>query len=354
MVTERLPIGADLAGVAGDEKKDQVLPITELDLYRKGFVSIYITLTHWCNLQCPHCYDDFAPRSGITPDQAQRIIGEVESLQLPKYFYDLSGGELMGIRYWPKLLEMFLSTGKEVAVNTNGTLINEKTVQTLRRLNDTYPNNLFLSVSLDSHDPDTNSQSRPGPASNKVFRGMELLKENGIRFRAAVTLTSKSIDSIEDTVRFIVNNYTREFIIGVIRPVFEMTPENGGILVSREDALAVMKRIVALKQELGDFEMYHCFNAQGETFCEAGRDRISILPDGQVTSCYTLQTEDQRIGNIYEELLTDIIQRMHQIHKNRDNKYLLCELQHGRWGEPPHRLGQVPPVGTIIPLSDIH
>lgn len=354
MAIERIQAEVDLSWVTNSEQKDQVLPITELDLYRKGFVSIYITLTHWCNLQCPHCYDDFASRSGITPEQAQRIIGEVESLQLPKYFYDLSGGELMGIRYWPKLLEMFLSTGKEVAVNTNGTLINEKTVQTLKRLNDTYPNSLFLSVSLDSHDPETNIQSRPGAASNKVFQGMELLRENGIRFRAAVTLTSKNIDSIEDTVRFIVNNYTREFIIGVIRPVFEMTPENAGILVSREDALATMKRVVALKEELGDFEMYHCFNAQGETFCEAGRDRISILPDGQVTSCYTLQTENQRIGNIYEELLADIIQRMHQIHKDRDNRYLLCELQHEHWGETLHRLGQVPPVGTVIPLSDIH
>lgn len=334
-------------------QKEQVLPITELDLYRKGYVSIYITLTHWCNLQCPHCYDEFVPRSGMTPEQCQKIIDEVESLGLPKYFYDLSGGELMGIRHWPKLLEMFLATGKEVAVNTNGTLINEKTVQVLKRLNDQYPNGLFLSVSLDSHDPTTNAASRPGAASNKVFRGMELLKENDIRFRAAVTLTSKNIDTIEDTIRFIVNNYSREFIIGVIRPVFDQSGDNADILVSYEDALETMKRVVALKAELGDFEMYHCFNAEGETFCEAGRDRISILPDGNITSCYTLQTEDQHVGNINEEPLLDIVRRMHEIHKDRDNRVLLCEVQHGAWGKPKHYLGQEPQPGTIIPLSDI-
>lgn len=335
------------------EQQDQVLPITELDLYRKGFTSIYITLTHWCNLTCPHCYDEFVPRSGMTPEQCQKIIGEVEGLELPNYFYDLSGGELMGIRHWPKLLDMFLATGKEVAVNTNGTLINEKTVKVLKDLDERYPGGLFLSVSLDSHDPDVNAASRPGAASNKVFRGMELLKENDIRFRAAITLTSKNIDSIEDTVRFIVNNYSREFIVGVIRPVFGMQGEGADVLVSYEDALATMKRVVDLKEELGDFEFYHCFNAKGETFCEAGRDRISILPDGNITSCYTLQTPDQHVGNINDEPLIDIVRRMHEIHKDRDNRYLLCELQHGSWGEPPHYLGKKPEPGNIIPLSDI-
>jgi len=41
MATERMQTGVDLSWVANGEQKDQVLPITELDLYRKGFVSIY-------------------------------------------------------------------------------------------------------------------------------------------------------------------------------------------------------------------------------------------------------------------------------------------------------------------------
>ena len=330
------------------------LTITELDLYRKGWVSVYITMTHWCNLQCPHCYDEYAPRSGLSTEQGAKIIEEVESVDMPKYFYDLSGGELMGMKNWEEMLGMFLATGKDVAVNTNGTLINEKTVKTLARMNEEHPNKLFLSVSLDSHDPETNKESRPGSASNKVFKGMELLKENDIRFRAAVTLTSKNIDTIDDTVRFILNNYTKEFIVGVIRPVFYMTPETEKILVSREDALDTMYKLLALKEELGDFEMYHCFNADGETFCEAGRDRIHILPDGNITACYTLQTKDQYVGNIYEEPLSDILGRMQETHRNRDNKYLVCENQHTIYGEPPHRLGKtMPNASNFIPLSEI-
>ena len=326
------------------------LPITDLDLYRQGYVSIYIALTHWCNLHCPHCYDEFIPKSGMSTEQAMQIIQQVESLGLPKYFYDLSGGEIMGLPNWYELLEAFLSTGQEVAVNTNGTLISHKTIGKLVDLNTRFPNTLFLSVSLDSHDPEINAYSRPGSASNNVFDAMRLLKENGIRFRAAITLTGKNVDDIENTVRFIVTQYTNEFIVGVLRPVFKMSEANQGIVISLQRVQDAMDRILDLKKELGDFQMYHCLDQQGQTFCEAGRDRINVNPNGNITACYALQTPDQVIGNVYQESLVDIVRRMHAIHTNRDNRYLLCEHQGHVWGEPEHRLGLTNPSSRQIEL----
>ncbi len=328
------------------------LPITDLDLYRQGFVSIYIALTHWCNLRCPHCYDEFQARSGMKTEHAQRIVEQVATLNLPKYFFDLSGGEIMGMPNWAELLETFLQTGKDVAVNTNGTLINAHTILELDRLNAMYPDTLFLSVSLDSHIPEVNAYSRPGAASNNVFEAMRLLKSHNIRFRAAVTLTGKNVETIEDTVRFIVTQYTHEFIIGVLRPVFMMTQENQGIVISLEQVQAAMARILDLKDELGDFQMYHCLDKNGATFCEAGRDRININPNGTITPCYALQTPNWVMGNVYKEPLIDIVRRMHAIHHRRDNRYLLCENQTGFWGEPEYRLGLKSPDGEGLVLLD--
>lgn len=208
------------------------MPITDLDLYRhKGHVSIYIGVTHWCNLKCPHCYDQFNPETGITLDQASHIVREVEKCDFEHPFYDLSGGEIMGLPYWDKLLEIFLGSGQEVQVNTNGTLINDKSIKRLVDLNESYPNRLFLSVSLDSHDPEINRANRPGAASDNVYAAMELLRKHGVRFRVAITLTNRNRPTITDTVRFIVKNYTREFIIGVLRPVFPMNAVGLGTLL---------------------------------------------------------------------------------------------------------------------------
>lgn len=316
-----------------------ILPITDLDLFRQGYVAIHIMGTEWCNLKCPHCYAPFAPRQGMTVEQIERIVCQVEQSGLERYWYDLSGGEIMGNQEWPDIFDRLLKTGRDVSVNTNGTLINLKSIEVLSSLQERYKSGLFLSVSIDSHDPETNLLTRPGAGSSNVYEGMRLLKERGIRFRAALTLTGRNVASIEDTVRFVLEHYTREFIIGVIRPVFKITPENADIIVPLDTVQAVMHRIASLKSELGDFEFYHCLDRNGETFCEAGRDRIAIKENGDITACYALQRDEDVVGNIFREPLTDILRRLHVIHHGRDSNVLICEHQEEHWGEPPHRLG---------------
>ena len=314
------------------------LSISELDLYRKGYVSIYVTATHVCNLHCPYCYDKKDCSKSINLDDARRIISEVESVNLPKYFYDVSGGEFMLINEWLEILELFLATGKEVSLNTNGTLIDEKTVLDLLALDKKYPNRLFLSVSLDSIDPDLNVTIRPGAKSNNVFRALQLLTKNGLRYRVAITLTSLNKDTILDTVRGVVEQYSKEFIIGILRPTFDQV-EHGSLMVKKEEAVRILKEVEKLKTEIGDFEFYHCLDENWETFCEAGRDRICILPNGGVTSCYTLQQDSDVIGNIYTESLADILVRVHEANHERDNRCLLCEHQSACYHDPVYKFG---------------
>lgn len=311
------------------------IPITEKDLYRHdGHVSIYVCVTHRCNLKCPHCYDRFA-RIEITADHASHIVKEVDGCDFAHPFYDLSGGELMLLSRWDELLEIFLGSDREVQVNTNGTLINSQSVKRIVALDRDYPNRLFFSVSLDSHDSKINRANRPGAASNNVYAGIELLREHGVRFRVAVTLTSRNRPTIADTVRFIVENYTREFIIGVLRPVFPMTNEGLTMLVPLSEVQKAKIEILNLQEELGPFVMYHTLDASGRAFCKAGLDRINIEPNGDVTSCYALQGQDHVLGNLFREPLCDIVRRMRATHLNRDARYLLCEHQDKRWGKTP-------------------
>lgn len=313
------------------------IPVTERDLYRhEGHVSIYIGVTHWCNLKCPCCYDHFE-RIGISVSQASHIVREVEMCNFLHPFYDISGGEVMGLPYWDELLEVFLISGQEVQVNTNGTLIDVESIDRLVSLDKRYPNKLFLSVSLDSHNPEINRLSRPGAASGKVYNGIELLCKHGVRFRAAITLTSRNRPTITDTVRFVVKNYTREFIIGVLRPVFKMNDAGVAMLVPFSEVQKVKVEILALQEEIGPFTMYHTLDSNGQAFCKAGLDRVNIEPNGDVTACYALQGKNHVVGNLFCEPLHEIVMRMHRIHARRDERYLLCENQGERWGKVPEK-----------------
>src|SRR3989344_1028935 len=320
------------------------MPITEKDLYRRnGFVSIYVCMTHKCNLACGHCYNQVARRdhlthAKITAVQSRRIVDEVNGCNFAHPFYDLSGGELMLLSDWQESLEVFLSPGREVSVNTNGTLVDEDAVKRLVALDRSFPNRLFLSVSLDSHDPEINLRSRPGAASNNVFAAMELLHKHRLHFRAAITLTSINRPTIVETVRFIVKNYTREFIVGVLRPVFPMTSENLALLVSLYDVQSTKIEILKLREDLGTLTMFHTLDSTGRAFCRAGLDRLNIEPNGDVTACYTLQGPDNVVGNVFKESLRGIVQRLHTANSCRDIRCLLCEHQGKYWGEVPANL----------------
>ena len=315
------------------------LSISELDLYRKGYVSIYITVTHACNLRCMYCYDGKNCKESIGLDDIERIISEVESLDLPKYFYDLSGGELMLLDDWYKILERFLETGKDVSVNTNVTRIHSDSIKKIIELDRKYPDKLFLSVSLDASVPVLNGEIRPGTESNKVFDALKLLTKNGIRYRTAITLSAMNRDSISTTVEYIVKNYSKEIIIGVLRPTFDQK-KYGHLMVSKKDVIGVIGEVERLKTRIGDFELYHCLDENWDAFCEAGCDRICILPQGDVTACYALQQASDVVGNIYREPLVEIIQKMHARNLGRDKSCLLCEHSAKYFGEPIHYLGK--------------
>ena len=319
---------------------EKSLPISKLDLYWKDYVAVHIMATEWCNLDCHYCYAPHQFPGGMTPSQINRIIEEVEGLGLEKHWYEISGGEIMGLKYWPELVDQLLSTGCDLCLNTNGTLIDKNSIKSIESLNRRFPGHLSLSVSLDSYAPHINESIRVGKESNRVYKGLALLKDYDIRFRISLTLTSRNMSTIEETIRLVAQKYTREISISVLRPVFPITAENMDIFPTISEVMNMMQRIVNLKKKIGDYDLYHSFDADGQSSCEAGRDRLVIKRNGDVTACYTLQTEEDVVGNIFCEPLADIMSRLSELHKDRDNRILLCEHQEKHWGNPPYRIGK--------------
>ena len=110
-----------------------MLTIPEKDPYKKFFAA-HIMTTSKCNLRCYYCY--YPPKSGIDPplEQIAHIIQEFEGIEETEVFYEVSGGEPMLRPDWYLLMKLFLDTGRDVVLNTNGTQISGQNVNRLVEL----------------------------------------------------------------------------------------------------------------------------------------------------------------------------------------------------------------------------
>lgn len=296
-----------------------MLTVSDKDPYKK-FVAGHIMVTGRCNLRCYYCY--YPPRAGAEPtvEQLDYIIEEFENLGESEIFYEISGGEPMLRPDWYPLMERFLGTGRDVVLNTNGTLIDEGNAARLADLYQQYGNQLYLSVSLDSHDPTIHNRIRG--LYTQTVAGMKRLRDRKIPFRVSITLTRYNVGNLADTVRFVVDNLAQEVMIGILRPVFPMTEENKASILALDKIRAAYLEIEALREEKG-FEFFHCLGKDGQPGCLAGFDRMAVDSNGDIYPCYALQ--HITLGNIFKNGLRGPMDTFRQRFKDKPEHDLLCE-----------------------------
>jgi len=217
-------------------------------------------------------------------------------------------------------MEHFLDTGRDVVLNTNGTFIDEENADELADLYRKYSDRLYLSVSLDSHDPAIHNRIRG--RYTRVIAGMRHLRDREIPFRVSITLTRHNVKTLVNTVRFVVDELTREVMVGILRPVFSMTEENKASILSLEEIQAAYLKVEALRREEG-FEFYHCLGEDGQPGCLAGFDRVAVSGNGDIYPCYALQ--HILLGNVFTDGLRDPLQAFRQSIKDKPERDLLCE-----------------------------
>jgi len=159
----------------------KLAPADKLSLYAQAGVNalgllgrrtyppaIIWVLTQRCFYQCVHC-DSWMDRRPIDAEALLRIADRIAAA--PTRIVALSGGEPFMVKCLPEIVSRLKGTGKIVAINTNGHLLEEHADWLVAEAVD------HVQVSIDGHAPALHDRIRRQAGSfDKILRGIDALK----------------------------------------------------------------------------------------------------------------------------------------------------------------------------------
>lgn len=159
-------------------------------------------VTRACNLRCAHCYSNSGshPDEGeLTTDEAKALIDELAQLRVPRLL--VSGGEPLVRADLLELLKYASSHGLNVALSTNGTLIDGCVARELKACGVRY-----VGISLDGIGEVNDKFRGVSGAFERALNGIESCKQVGLRVGIRMTLTSYTASQVEAVFDFVQGN----------------------------------------------------------------------------------------------------------------------------------------------------
>ena len=239
---------------------------------------IVISPTMRCNLHCRGCYSGLYSTEGeLAEEEIEKVLGEARSFG--SYFIVVSGGEpyLMKdvwMRLWKKHSDMYFMTF------TNGTLLDQETVNNLARLGNVAP-----AISVEGYREETDRRRGVG-VYDKLRLSIDRLRKAGVIFGISVTYTSENAE-IVSTEKFLQHYIDAGALFGwyfMFMPVGK-DPDLALVPTPRQ-RLAFGKRVTDLRRRLPIFLADFWNDGPAVDGCLAGGRRyLHILNSGRVEPC---------------------------------------------------------------------
>lgn len=259
-----------------------------------GLRLVEISLTDRCQCGCPHCYAEENTESlkedELSTDQVKSLICEAKALGATEIIF--TGGEPLLRSDLPELVEFTHRSRMVVRLITNGILLSEELVKSLKKagLN-------WCSISIDSPDPESHDIFRRYPGSFSIaMEGFRLLKKHRIPC-SIITVARKELIHSGDLEKIVALG--KQIGVTLVRinfpvPIGRFREQAGQVLDYSE------REIVRELLKSGFVSME---SPREGTRCTAAVTKISIRPNGDVTPCVFIPLT---IGNIRERSLADI------------------------------------------------
>jgi len=267
---------------------------------------IAILLTNECNLRCSHCGNENRDRKEkeLTKEEWFKIIDE--SVNLGVFIFNVSGGEPFIRKEWHEILYYARVKNVEVAITSNGTLIDEEIAKNLKELG-IFNIHLSLDGVKEVHDHFRNQKG----VFDKVVNAINLLKKNKVPFGITTAVSKRNFEKLDDLANFISNNGIYSWEIYWAIPLGCMDRKE---VLSQKEVVEFAKKIFEYRKSmphvkifvgdnLGYFDKY---NMQEDwNGCRAGISICAIDSEGNIKGCpihpnYLLE------GNFRERTLKDI------------------------------------------------
>jgi mycofactocin biosynthetic radical S-adenosylmethionine protein MftC len=277
------------------------------DVARDGLsapVNLTWEVTLRCNLNCRHCLSNGgqALRRELSTAECLSVLDELASLKV--FQINIGGGEPFLRQDMFAILKYAEGLGIVSCISTNGTLIDAETCQRLTEME-----GLYLQVSLDGVDEDTNDRIRGSGSYKKARRAIEELARHGMPFSINTVLTRLSFPQI-DSLKAMAHEVGANLRVSRFRP-------SGRGQKCREELAPTMQQLESFAEWLqrdsqvltGD--SFFSLTSEkrrrmGMDMCGAAKMTCCLSPDGSVYPCAFLQEKDFLAGNIRETSLEEL------------------------------------------------
>jgi len=276
---------------------------------------IRLEVTRRCNCKCYFCHNQntFARegrlvKKDLNTEQIKYIIDQVVLAKVPKIRF--TGGEPLTRPDILELIKYAKSKGLQVRLNTNGTLVNKKTAEVLKK----YVDIVLISVlAIREEENDLIVVLKGG--FKKKLEAINNLKEAKHNFLWGCTVvTKKNIEELEKIADFVYSiGFGYWFCLRQVPSLQDKNP------YSFEDCKNLTEKLLLIKKKYADKYVDGEVINNAFPFCAYDEDKINtvaagaiygeghsslvINPAGNVLVDYAY---DKKMGNIFENSLREI------------------------------------------------
>ncbi|MBS4535686.1 PqqD family peptide modification chaperone [Clostridium sp. D2Q-14] len=247
---------------------------------------VFLELTYNCNLKCEHCYlgkETYMSPEFMDYETALRVIDELVENELVELV--ITGGEALLHPQLFEILEYACENELIVTLLTNGTIISDEKIESLKKLN-LYDIRISIYGMEEFHD----SFVKMKGAFKKSVKALKELRKN-FKIGTAVCILSKDNYEHSKELELYMNN--NNIPIDISPVIF---PTISGDL---EPTLLRMT-----ENQVIDSIVNRGFKVGGN-ICTAGISRFRITPTGEVNPCEMLRSIS--LGNINDLSFTEIL-----------------------------------------------
>jgi len=281
---------------------------------------IAINLTQRCNLACAHCYMDAETResggnSELSTAEVKDLLEQITS-RSNETMVVLTGGEPLLRRDLDELVAHGSQLGLSMVVGTNGVLLDEDRVISLKAAGA-----MGMGISLDSLDPQHHDGFRGCSGSwEKTLAGMEACRKHELPFQVHFSVTEKNAHEVDAMIDF--TKATGAHVLNIFflvctgrgESMSDITParyeqvlnqlvqaqEQTKELIIRARCAPHFKRVAYQHNPESPLTRAQGYEGGG---CLAGIHYCRVTPEGAITACPYIPDQD---GSIRENPFWEI------------------------------------------------
>lgn len=284
--------------------------------------SVYFTVTRWCDLGCPYCYqglNDRARSDEMSLEQARLVLQRVKAVN-PGCQINVTGGEPFSHSRIHEILDLVEEHGFPFMILSNGSYIDEQAALHLKSLRGFR----YIQISLDGATAETHEITRGKGHFSKAMAGIQSIIDQGLPFKLAPTVHDRNMHELPAIGEFAVSNG------GWMSPnQLKELPHSGlnysDLAMSSDGLLQALRQlndhlvskfglatVAELSQRYASWDPEVCsVTAPNSNFiCGMAHSLMDIDWNGDVYPCHLSKGPDLLIGNIFQEDFPQIFKRV--------------------------------------------